>query len=247
MTPCLRGEWTLSSPAIPVVTLLPFYQSAVAPLIFHAFLPLHSDLTCPKLIIPLISVGPMCLSPSFLSFYLCRIIFLAMDFVCGVFFVLPLQFDPWHYMGTLLICEAERGSGPVICLWTMIFTGAYPTPLWVKQRELKSVIFLPSFSRPERTKSSLDRRARCLYAKYCSLTLTVKVVSGWVSREARYTFQYVFVSSFVVMTYPMTAVLGFQFHILYLFLACETERDDFWNQSTMYQSSASEALLSILT
>lgn len=183
----------------------------MAPLISDAFLPLHSDLTCLKLIIPLISVDPVRLSPSILFFYLCRIIFLAMDFVCGVFFVLPLQFDPWHYIGTLLICEAERGSGPVICLWTMIFTGAYPTPLCLKLRELKSVIFLPFFSRSERTKSHLDCRAWCLHAKCCSLKLAVKVVSGWVSREARYTFQYVFVSSFVVMTHPMTVVLVFSF------------------------------------
>lgn len=82
------------------------------------------------------------------------------------------------------------------------------------------MIFLPLSSRPKRTNSCLDPRGWYLHAKkYCYLKLTLWMVSGRDSLEARCAFQYAFVSGFVVMICPMITVVDFQNRILYLFLA----------------------------
>lgn len=117
--PLCTNDHTLveHAPFQPLQFLLhcwPFYQHAMALLISDVFLPLSSDLTCPKLIIPLISVGPVCLSPSFLFFYLWRIIFLAMDFVCEGFLCSPFIVWSLAWYGN---CIALRKQKRALALW----------------------------------------------------------------------------------------------------------------------------------
>lgn len=146
--PLCSNDHTLveSGPFHPLQFLLlhgwPFYQHAMALLVSDVFLPLSSTLTCPKLIIPLISVGPVCLSPSFLFFYLWRIIFLALDFVCGGF--LCSSFTVWSLAlyGNPI---ALRKQKTVLALWCVsgLWSSQMPSLLPFRWNQ-KWFSFLPS-------------------------------------------------------------------------------------------------------
>lgn len=88
----------------PLFYSCPFHQYALPPLIADAFLSLLSGLLCQKLVLLLISVVTVCISLS-LSFPLpLKKNFSGLSILFGVFFfVFFSQFDPWHYVGILLI------------------------------------------------------------------------------------------------------------------------------------------------